>query len=59
MPIRASLAEVPLGLMALSILLIVAAIYFLIRVGGRVYKGSILKIGAKVRLRDAWKAAGR
>jgi ABC-2 type transport system permease protein len=59
MPIRASLADVPFWQMALSVLLIVAAIYFLIRLGGRIYKGSILKIGAKVRLRDAWRAAGQ
>ena len=59
MPIRASLSDVPFWQMALSVLLIVAAIYLLIRLGGRIYKGSILKIGAKVRLRDAWRAAGQ
>jgi hypothetical protein len=37
----------------------VAATYLLIRLAGRIYKGSILKIGAKVKLRDAWKAAGQ
>ncbi|NNC39457.1 MAG: ABC transporter permease [Acidimicrobiia bacterium] len=59
MPIRASLSDVPFWEMALSVFLIGSAIYLLIRLGGRVYKGSILKIGAKVRLRDAWKAAGQ
>jgi len=57
MPIRASLTDVPLWELLLSIGLVVAATYLLIRLGGRVYKGSILKIGAKVRIRDAWKAA--
>lgn len=59
MPIRASLTDVPFWQMTLSVFLIVAAIYLLIRLGGRIYKGSILKIGAKVRLRDAWRAAGQ
>jgi ABC-2 type transport system permease protein len=59
MPIRASLTDVPLWEMLLSIVLVLAATYLLIRLAGRIYKGSILKIGAKVRLRDAWKAAGQ
>ena len=59
MPIRASLSDVPLWQMLLSIFLVIAATYLLIRLAGRIYKGSILKIGAKVRFRDAWKAAGQ
>ena len=59
MPIRASLSDVPVWQMLLSISLVVAATYLLIRLAGRIYKGSILKIGAKVRFRDAWKAAGQ
>jgi ABC-2 type transport system permease protein len=59
MPIRASLTDVPLWEMLLSIVLVVAGTYLLIRLAGRIYKGSILKIGAKVKLRDAWKAAGQ
>ncbi len=59
MPIRASLTDVPLWEMLLSIVLVLAATYLLIRLAGRIYKGSILKIGAKVKLRDAWKAAGQ
>jgi len=42
---------------ALSILLILVAIYGMIRLGGRVYQGAVLQIGAKVRIRDAWRAA--
>ncbi len=59
MPIRAAVTDVPLWEMLVSIGLVVSATYLLVRLGGRIYKGSILKIGAKVRLRDAWKAAGR
>ncbi len=56
MPIRAAITDVPLWQLAISIGLVAAATYLLIRLGGRVYRGSILKIGAKVRLRDAWRA---
>ncbi len=58
MPIRAAITDVPLWQLAISIGLVAAATYLLIRLGGRVYRGSILKIGAKVRLRDAWRASG-
>ena len=57
MPIRASVTEVPVWEIALSILLILVAIYGMIRLGGRVYQGAVLQIGAKVRIRDAWRAA--
>ncbi len=59
MPIRASLTDVPFWEMLVSMGLVVAATYFLIRLGGRVYRGSILRIGAKVPLREAWRSAGR
>ncbi len=57
MPIRASVTEVPAWEIAVSILLIIVAIYGMIRFGGRVYRGAVLQIGAKVRIRDAWRAA--
>ena len=57
MPIRSSVTDVPVWEVALSIALILAAIYGMIRVGGRVYRGGVLQIGAKVRIREAWRAA--
>ena len=57
MPIRSSVTPVPAWEIALSIGLIVVAIYAMIRFGGRVYRGAVLQIGAKVRIRDAWRAA--
>ena len=56
MPIRMTVTSVPLWEVALSITLILLATYLVLRVGARVYQGSILRIGAKVRLRDALKA---
>ncbi len=57
MPIRSSVTPVPAWEIALSIGLIMVAIYVMIRFGGRVYRGAVLQIGAKVRIRDAWRAA--
>jgi ABC-2 type transport system permease protein len=57
MPIRSSVTDVPAWEIALSIALILAAVYGMIRIGGRVYRGGVLQIGAKVRIRDAWRAA--
>jgi ABC-2 type transport system permease protein len=59
MPIRSITGDVPTPEVVLSVVLILAATYGLIRLGGRIYKGSILRIGAKVRLREAWRAASR
>ncbi len=57
MPIRASVTDVPLWEVAISIALILIVIYGLIRLGGRVYRGAVLQLGARVKIRDAWRAA--
>lgn len=57
MPTRSIAGNVPLWEVGLSVALMLLATYGLIRLGGRIYKGSILRIGAKVRLREAWRAA--
>jgi ABC-2 type transport system permease protein len=57
MPVRAIAGDVPIWEVALSVLITLIATYGLIRLGGRLYRGSILRIGAKVRLREAWRAA--
>jgi ABC-2 type transport system permease protein len=57
MPIRASVTDVPLWEIALAVALILAATYGMVRLGGRVYRGAVLHIGAKVRIRDAWTSA--
>lgn len=57
MPIRASVTDVPVWEIALAVVLILVATYGMVRFGGRVYRGAVLQIGAKVRIRDAWKSA--
>ena len=56
MPTRMTVTNVPIWEVALSIGLIVLATYGVLRLGARIYQGSILRIGAKVKLRDALKA---
>jgi ABC-2 type transport system permease protein len=41
----------------LSVVLMLAATYGLIRLAGRVYSGAILNVGARVRVRDAWRSS--
>jgi ABC-2 type transport system permease protein len=58
MPTRMVVTNVPTWEVALSVVLIVLATYWVLRLGARIYQGSILRIGAKVKLRDALKAGG-
>jgi ABC-2 type transport system permease protein len=57
MPMRQAASDVASAEVVLSVALLVAAIYGLIRLGGRIYAGALLRIGPKVKLREAWKAA--
>ncbi len=41
----------------LSVTIMLAATYGLIRLAGRVYSGAILSLGARVKLREAWRSA--
>ena len=57
MPVRSVVGNAPFWEVALSVLLVLAAIYLLARIGARVYNGALLRTGGKVKLREAWKAA--
>jgi ABC-2 type transport system permease protein len=57
MPTRAAVGDVPIWELALAVALIAASAYVLIRAGGRIYTGAILSLGAKVKLREAWRAS--
>jgi ABC-2 type transport system permease protein len=57
-PLRAALGAIEPWEMIGSAVLMVAAIWALFVVGGRVYSGAVLQTGARVRLRDAWRASG-
>jgi ABC-2 type transport system permease protein len=54
MPTRAALGPVPLWELGLAVVLVLATSYLMIRGAARVYRGAVLRLGAKVKLRDAW-----
>jgi ABC-2 type transport system permease protein len=56
MPVRSAAADVPAWELGLSIVLLLAATYGMIRLAGRIYTGAILSIGQKVSLRQAWRS---
>jgi ABC-2 type transport system permease protein len=58
-PLRAALGAIEPWEIAVSALVMVAAIWALFVVGGRVYSGAVLQTGARMRLRDAWRASGQ
>ncbi|MDH5616662.1 MAG: ABC transporter permease, partial [Acidimicrobiia bacterium] len=56
-PIRQAQGAIAQWEYLLAVVIMIAATYGLIRLAGRVYSGAILSIGARVRLRDAWRSA--
>jgi ABC-2 type transport system permease protein len=57
MPVRIIRGTAPIWEIVLSVFLIAASTYGLIRLAGRVYSGALLRTG-KVSWREAWRAAG-
>ena len=57
MPVRSAVSDVPQWQIGLSILMVVLATYGVARLGSHIYTGAILRLGSKVRLRDAWKTS--
>jgi ABC-2 type transport system permease protein len=55
MPIRLARGQVAAWEAPLALLLAVVTIYALVRLAGRIYAGGLLRIGGKVRVRDAWR----
>jgi ABC-2 type transport system permease protein len=57
-PLRAALDAISAIEIVLSILVTVIAIWVLFVVGARVYAGAVLQTAGRMKLRDAWRAAG-
>lgn len=53
MPARAALADIPWWEVPLAVALTLAATYALVRLAGRIYAGSVLRFGPKIKLRQA------
>lgn len=56
-PVRSALEAIPLWQYATSVLLTIGLIILMVFIGGRIYAGGLLRFGARVGLRDAWKGA--
>jgi ABC-2 type transport system permease protein len=57
MPMRLAMGGVPAWEAALSVFLVILLIPMLIWFAGRIYRNAVMRTGAKVKLRDALKAA--
>jgi ABC-2 type transport system permease protein len=55
MPLRAALVNVPAWQVVAAVVLMVAAISGLFRVGARLYRNAVLHTGARLHLREAWR----
>lgn len=58
MPVRTALTDVPAWQVLTAVVIEVAAIVGLVWLGGRLYRGAVLRIGPKLSLREAWRATG-
>lgn len=55
MIVRIANGTVPWWQIALSVLLMLATIYGMVLLAGRIYTGAVLRLGRRVKLRDAWR----
>ncbi|MGE5285805.1 MAG: ABC transporter permease [Micromonosporaceae bacterium] len=55
MPLRAAMVYVPAWQVAVAVVLMLAGIYGLARVGARLYQNAVLHTGARLHLREAWR----
>jgi ABC-2 type transport system permease protein len=58
MPVRIVLGAATVPQIVASVIILVGSTALLIPLAGRIYAGAILRTGARVKLRDAWRAAG-
>ena len=56
MPVRMAAGEAAVLQVALAALLMLVAIAVVVRLGGRIYAGALLRTTGKVRLREALRA---
>jgi ABC-2 type transport system permease protein len=56
MPVRQAAGDVALWEIALSVVLMLVAIALLVRLGGRIYAGALLRTSGKTKLREALRA---
>jgi ABC-2 type transport system permease protein len=54
MPLRTALTSVPAWQVTAAVLLMIGGTFALMWAGGRVYRGAVLRMGQRIRLRQAW-----
>jgi len=54
MTVRLANGAVPWWQIALSVALMVVTVYGMVQLAGRIYAGAVLRIGRRVRLKEAW-----
>jgi ABC-2 type transport system permease protein len=57
MPVRIILGSATAWQIALAVVLLLGSAVAMVPLAGRLYAGAVLRTGAKVKLRDAWRAA--
>jgi ABC-2 type transport system permease protein len=57
MPVRIVLGAAEAWQIALALVLVIGSTAALVPLAGRLYAGAVLRSGARVKLRDAWRAA--
>jgi ABC-2 type transport system permease protein len=57
MIVRIAHGGVPWWQIVLSVALMVATIFGMVQLAGRIYAGAVLRVGRRLRLREAWRAA--
>ena len=57
MPVRVAVSDVPSWEILIAATVVLGATYGLVRLGGAVYSGALLRTGARPRFRDLWNAA--
>ncbi len=58
-PLRVALDAIEPWEVVVSMVITIAAIWALFTIGARVYAGAVLQMGGRIKLRDAWRSAGK
>jgi ABC-2 type transport system permease protein len=58
-PGRAAVTTIPIWQLLLAVVLMLLAIWLLVRIAGRIYELGLLRIGPRVPIREAYQAARR
>lgn len=56
MPLRQARGDATVAEVAIAVIVMVLAIWFVIRLAGRIYTGAALRTGGKVKAREAWRS---